>query len=132
MLFTVLYFEFLISGYLSTTAPKESFEDKAGYKVPGVVFLIVTLFVLPTLYIVVLQRDLIKLQESRFKSRLGELYAGLKTKEKISVAFYMFYCVRRCLYLLIAETLLEKPAIQVVLMISLNQVMLAYQGFFGP
>ena len=88
---------------------------------------------MPELFAYLLTRDRQELAETKFQERWGQLYDKLKIKSKWCYAYFLFFTVRRVIYVILAVGFpYELRSFQVILMCYMNMLISMYQGFVKP
>ena len=68
---------------------------------------IFALVLLPGMFIYILSQHISTINDEKFSRTFGASYEGMKTENKMQVAFFLFYCIRRIIYVLTAMFLFD-------------------------
>jgi len=84
------------------------YEDKSEKgQVFIVLILIINLFITPVGLIHSIINHINIYQMNKFKNRYGSMYEGVDLRKKMQAAFYLIFCVRRVLYVVIIFSLIN-------------------------
>jgi len=108
------YIEFLISGYLNLQEPITSTFGEAMSVGIGWYSVVITVVVIPVLFVYVLSHPIEKFQEHTFHRKWEGLYEGVNTKRKVNLYFYVWFCMRRILFIALAFYCDRFPIFQVI------------------
>ena len=64
--------------------------------------IIVTLIIIPGLFIMVLRKPKDEIHEKKFSQQYSILWEGVSTKSKPQIAYYLVFCLRRIVFCFIA------------------------------
>ena len=68
----------------------------------GYLNVIFALILIPGIFIFILRQHIVTINDEDFRKSYGAAYEGMRTKNKIQVAFFLFYCIRRMIYVFVA------------------------------
>jgi hypothetical protein len=109
VLFIEGYMEFLISSMLILKGPEQPLEYQFMVKL-AYFFLFVTIFIIPGLYLYILSLENTNIWGESFFNKFGMLYEGGK-KNKYALFHFLYFVLRRLLFILAAFTMDPYPAI---------------------
>ena len=97
--------EFLVGIYLNIKEPIITMSGEYISLWVAVYCLILVCFFIPGAWILVMSSKLSVIQNSRkFNRKWGALYEGIKTKSKITIAFYLIFYLRRLFFVMLVFT----------------------------
>lgn len=105
------YFEFLIAGWLQLKNQNSVWSEEIVHSgdeysvIMGWLNVSFALVLLPGMFIYILCQNIERINDESFIRVYGAAYDDMKTKNKMQVAFFLFYCIRRIIYVLTAMML---------------------------
>ena len=95
--------------------------------------LVLALLLLPEAFSYMLTRDKEELAEAKFIERWGKLYRWLKINSKWNYSYWLFFTVRRVIFVLVAVSFpFELQSFQIVGILYCNMFITIYQGMNKP
>jgi len=89
--------------------------------------------IVPIFLIIILSFRLEKLKSRKFRDIWGAFYDGMKLDNKMQASFYLFFLIRRMVFLFAVFYFTFEGAIfQIMIVIFLNYMMVIYQGSYYP
>jgi len=92
------YFEFSIACYLQLLKPLDTFNGEKVSTVIGYSGMILVL-VLPIAIIILLLQNIDTLKQDSYINRWGAVYEGLKFHNKFELSFYLWFLLRRLIFI---------------------------------
>ena len=95
--------------------------------------LMVTCIFIPVAWSKIMLAELLTIQNSRkFNRKWSALYEGIKTKSKVTIAFYFIYYLRRLFFCILVITNTEITMLKVQVVMLSNLFIMIYQANFKP
>ena len=104
------YIELIVSGFLVIYVPKGSFENKTDYDFVSW-FFFALVWIVPACSIYMLTRDIKTVRSKDFKRKWEALYEDLRDSNKGQLSFSLIFCLRRIIFFLIAERMVNTPGL---------------------
>ena len=126
------YIEFLFAGILIFQVPENNQDNNIVLIGIGSLYLIVCIVVIPIIFIWILHQKLEFLKSEEFEKRWGALIENIRLNCKINVTNYLFFCMRRILFISAYLVFSKYVIFQILTINYLNLLFTMYQGHFRP
>ena len=126
------YIEFLICGYLNQTTPLYTTNGEIVANIVGHYSLVMTLVIIPLVFVYVLKQPIAKINERRFHRKWEGMFEGVRTKSKIDMLFYPIFVLRRLIFCYTAFYMAATPVLQIIACLLCNLAVLIYKGYNTP
>jgi hypothetical protein len=95
----------------------------------SIILLVICLVIIPLVFMYLLSNNINMYQYHKFQSRYGNLFEDVQLRNKWQAAFYLFFIIRRIIFVTIVFSLTTLSGIQLMCINYSNLVMLIYVGY---